>query len=70
MLGADIGGELVSNSVTSSEDVAALFDDIVDRGLQPVADTFALRAKIDDCMSAFKNGSGARGTTTRTETTT
>ena len=30
------------------EDIAAVFDDPVDRGLQPVANALALRAKIDE----------------------
>ncbi len=55
MLGADIGGELVFEfGDLGPENVAALVDDAVDRGLQPVADSFALRAKIDELHVGLK----------------
>ena len=49
MLDADIGRELVLElGDLRPEDIAAVLDDAVDRGFQPVADTLALRAKIDE----------------------
>jgi len=72
MLGADIGGELLLElRHLRAQDVATVFDDMVDRGLQPVADTFALRAKIDELHVGLKTVMRAvRETTIRAETTT
>ena len=61
MLGADIRGELVLEfGDLRAEDIAAFFDDTVDRGLQPVADAFALRAKINELHVGLKNGFNQR----------
>ena len=49
MLGADIGGELLLElGDLRAENVAAVGDYLVDGRRQTVADTLALRAKIDE----------------------
>ena len=55
VLDADIGGELALElGDLRPENVAAALDDAVDGGLQPVADPFALRAKIDELHAGLK----------------
>ena len=49
MLDADIGRELgLELRDLRSKNVAAVLDDAVDGGLQPIADTLALRAQVDE----------------------